>query len=127
MEDLGICSYTSYSINKAVEINDNKNKKVKLLQLQIGNTKFEWKGKWSDNCPEWTPKIKERLNYTPAPDDGIFWMELMDFRKFFINVHLCKFVDGYKYTHFRMRETPIGYHLIAINVEQNGDNTFSIS
>lgn len=31
MEDLGIMSFTSYSVNKAVEIYDKNHKKVKLL------------------------------------------------------------------------------------------------
>ena len=43
-----------------------------------------------------------------------------------MNVHLCKYSDNNKYFHFRKRESVRGYHLIAVHLEQAGDNTFSI-
>lgn len=39
---------------------------------------------------------------------------------------MCKYQDNYKYSHYRKREGFAGYNLIAVTVEQPGNNTFSI-
>ena len=77
---------------------------------------MEWNGAWSDTSAEWTEQIKKNLNYTCDPNDGIFWISFPDFQKLFINVHLCKYNDNFKYSHYRKRETYQGYHLIAADV-----------
>lgn len=56
------------------------------LLLKIRNSASEeWSGRWSDDSKEWESsshhKLKERLGFTNAADDGIFWMEWSDFQR----------------------------------------------
>lgn len=46
---------------------------------------MEWKGKWSDNSDEWTAELKRKLNLE-AKDDGTFWINIEDFRKYYEGV-----------------------------------------
>ena len=56
------------------------------LLLKIRNSASEeWSGRWSDDAKEWESshrKLKERLGFTSAADDGIFWMVWSDFQRF---------------------------------------------
>ena len=45
-----------------------------------GATGAEWRGDWSDTCPNWTQRAKNKLNYEPRDhEDGVFWMDVYDF------------------------------------------------
>jgi len=44
--------------------------------------KFEWQGAFSDNSDLWTADARRNLEVTTA-DDGVFWIRLEDFTKFF--------------------------------------------
>lgn len=59
--------------------------KVRLLKLRNPWGSFEWKGKWSDKCENWTKYLGIALEIGKPPDvdDGIFYMEWSDFIKLF--------------------------------------------
>ena len=65
------------------------------------NKEQEWQGDWSDQSKLWTPKLKKQLNFTDDDSDGIFWMCFEDFKKQYVNVHICKYIDSYQYCSFK--------------------------
>jgi len=96
----GILAKHTYSVIRAAEATKATGKKVKLLQLRNPWGGMEWKGKWSDGSPEWTPEILAQLNYTIV-DDGTFWMRLKDFCKFYTKLFICHLYNdsvGDRYT-----------------------------
>jgi hypothetical protein len=52
----------------------------------------KWKGPWSDDSAEWTPKYKRALHYTNS-DSGVFWMAFEDFVRNFDSVGYCKLIQ----------------------------------
>lgn len=59
--------------------------------------------------------------------DGVFWISFPDFQKYFVSLHICKFHDNFKFSYFKKLESEFGYHLLAINIETQGNRTFAIS
>lgn len=60
--------------------------KRRFLQLRNPWGTFSWEGDWSDKSAKWTshPDVASALGWAPeATDDGVFWMTLEDFVKFF--------------------------------------------
>lgn len=72
-----------------LDVYPTKDGKYKLIQLRNPWGSFEWKGKWSDGSREWTPNYSKEVGYQSA-DDGTFWMELTDFRKYFDKITVCR-------------------------------------
>lgn len=72
-----------------LDVYPTKDGKYKLIQLRNPWGSFEWKGRWSDNSREWTPAYIKEVGEVAA-DDGSFWMELSDFRKYFDKITVCR-------------------------------------
>lgn len=49
---------------------------------------MEWNGAWRDTDPSWTPEMKKALDFYEG-EDGTFWMEWSDVRKWFDNGAVC--------------------------------------
>jgi len=64
----------------------------RLLKLQNPWGKLEWKGAWSDNSVEWTPRLRSKLDRVEL-DDGTFWMCFEDFVENFNRVYTCRIFD----------------------------------
>lgn len=84
----GLALNHAYSILKAVEEEDEKGNKVRLLLIRnpwgrrAWNGIGEWNGPWSDGSKEWTPYWMNKLNHRFG-DDGEFWMSYDDLRSKF--------------------------------------------
>jgi calpain-15 len=89
-----------YTINKKTgsqtDISDD-NTQHRLVKLRNPWGKGEWKGKWSDEDPRWTNKLKKKLGFSENPNDGIFFMEWEDFLENFSDVQICYYHDDFKY------------------------------
>jgi len=72
-----------------LDVYPTKDGKYKLIQLRNPWGSFEWKGKWSDGSREWTKTYIDEVGFVNA-DDGSFWMELTDFRKYFDKITVCR-------------------------------------
>lgn len=72
-----------------LNVHPTKDGKFKLIQLRNPWGSFEWKGKWSDGSREWTKAYSEEVGEVNA-DDGSFWMELTDFRKYYDKITVCR-------------------------------------
>ena len=63
-----------------------------LIQcLNVWGKGGEWSGDWSDESPKWDehPNIKAKVQFEKK-DDGLFWIELKDFRKAFAVVWIAQ-------------------------------------
>ena len=50
----------------------------RLIRLRNPWGKYPWRGRWSDDDPNWTPYLREQLQVMGA-EAGIFWMDADDF------------------------------------------------
>lgn len=67
-------------------------KSYKMLKVRNPWGSFEWEGDWRDDDPAWKqhPRVMKACGATGvATDDGMFWMEWKDFRKYFGMVDVC--------------------------------------
>lgn len=94
---MGLVPEHCYGIIKAARIKDKKKKMVELVQLRNPWGNFEWTGKWGDKSDCWTKKLKKELNYE-FKDDGLFWMDFQDMKKFFPRVQISKIDDNHVYS-----------------------------
>jgi hypothetical protein len=95
----GISNGHAYSIIGVNEYH-SKNEDIRLLRMRNpwGNT--EWKGKYSDNCPLWTPELKEFFQYdkyigkSGTENDGIFFIPFEEYLKEFSSFIICCINSG---------------------------------
>lgn len=120
---MGLVPEHCYGIIRAARIKDKKKKMVELVQLRNPWGNFEWTGKWGDKSAEWTKNIKKALEYE-FKDDGLFWMEFSDMKKFFPRVQISKIVDNNEFSFESIRGS---YGLLAFNIENGGSYTFTIA
>lgn len=94
--------------DKVMLLKENQGKKVfqykgkkypveRVVKLRNPWGKLEWKGAWNDNDPIWTPSLKQQLGHENK-NDGIFFMNFVDFIKYFRDIQICKYKEGYKYS-----------------------------
>jgi hypothetical protein len=63
---------------------------ARLLQLRNpwGEGR-EWNGDWSDNSERWMTALRRQVHATLLENDGVFYMELKDFRQHFDVISTC--------------------------------------
>jgi hypothetical protein len=83
IHDMGLITEHSYGLIAAAEVKDRDGKMVQLVQLRNPWGNFEWNGDWGDTSDCWTDELKRELNLTANADDGLFWMNFEDMKKFF--------------------------------------------
>ena len=86
---LGIVQGHAYSILDVQEVIDSRGRRARLLQIRNPWGQFEWKGDFSDNSPLWTNEYKTKLKVREI-DDGVFWIKLEDFIKYYQEVCALK-------------------------------------
>ena len=98
IEVTGLITGLSYSIINAIEVKDEKNRKIFLLKLRddLGNS--EWNGDWSLNSVYWNEFIKNQIpKEIMELNNGEFFVCLNDFIEYFIRTDICHIIyDGYK-------------------------------
>ncbi len=92
--EMGIVRGHAYAILRLVQIRDMHGSH-KLLQLRNpwgrprGN--IEWRGPWCDtDTVNWTQRMKSKVGFTGADQDGIFWMSFEDFVEHFHSLYICR-------------------------------------
>ncbi|EAR93371.2 calpain family cysteine protease (macronuclear) [Tetrahymena thermophila SB210] len=101
---LGLVNSHAYSIIGVKEITHPKLGNVTLLRLRNPWANQEWKGDWSDDSPCWTPELRDQLRVKNV-DDGIFYMSVKDFMKYFDDVCICYYHDDYQYNSIRINNS----------------------
>lgn len=120
---MGLVPEHCYGIIKAARVKDKKKKQVELVQLRNPWGNFEWTGDWSDKSDCWNKRLKKELNFSDK-DDGLFWMNFEDLRKFFPRVQISKIVDTNEYSFEKLKGS---YALLGFQVAKPGQHTFTIA
>lgn len=96
-QETGLVSGHCYSILSVHEIKDAKGGIHRLIQMKNPWGYGEWTGEWSDDSPLWTPQIKSELGVEEAANDGIFFIPLDKFHKYFCATSITVEMDKQKY------------------------------
>lgn len=83
----GLYANHAYSLSRVAQIGGDK-----LFELRNPWGHLEWKGPWSDGDARWGARETRSLGHTLA-DDGDFWMDLADFRKYFTKLIVCRLYE----------------------------------
>lgn len=126
INDMGLITEHSYGLIAAARVKDKNGEDVELVQLRNPWGNFEWNGDWGDESECWTPELKRQLKLSTNPDDGLFWMNFEDMKKFFGRVQIAKIQDDYFFCNFKCQGN-CNYNLINLNVPKTGEYTFTIS
>lgn len=90
----GLEAQHTYSLLNVHQV-DSKGKKVKLLRIRNPQGEKTWKGDWSNDSRLWTPKLREKLEFYEDSEEGIFFISVDDFQKYFDHCTICKIRDKY--------------------------------
>lgn len=85
LKKMGLVGQHAYGLLSCAIVKDKKKKDVRLVQLRNPWGHFEWNGNWGDKSSCWTPEAKKQVNFKDE-DDGTFWMEFEEFRKYFTRI-----------------------------------------
>ena len=83
----------------------NGRKVERLLQLRNPWGFSEWKHAWSDKSSEWDgvpANVKEEIGYKEE-DDGMFFIRMQDFEKYYYDFTVCSYHDKYKLSSFKFQ------------------------
>lgn len=75
---------------------------MKLIKLRNPWGEKEWNGDWSDNSDLWTDQLKKKYKLMNR-NDGVFYMDILDFKKFFGDVEFGYYEDSYRYESVRVK------------------------
>lgn len=127
IEKSGFVKGHAYSVLKIYDDAElqKKDKNLKLVKLRNPWGEKEWNGDWSDSSPLWTPALKEKYKVEKR-NDGVFYMALKDFTKFFESVDFLFFREYFKYESIIIQ--PKAHHAMyfEVDVQKKGDYYFSI-
>jgi calpain-15 len=89
----GIVAGHAYTIKAAVQIR-SQGQEFRMLQLRNPWGSFEWDGAWSDKSSMWADhpsvsKACKRVGIVTDAEDGLFWMEMGDFVRYYAHVDVC--------------------------------------
>ena len=130
---VGLLHTHIYSILDVKEFWDENGSPVRLVRLRNPWGHKEWRGKWSNNWPDWPEHIKAQVSVY-ANNDGCFWISFQDVLKYFYDITICKvranwtesrqssyFYDySYQAEVFMISITEPGVHEFEIELFANG-------
>lgn len=96
LKALGLITNHSYYVLETAVLSDIKGEKIQLLRVKNPWGTNEWDGDWSDKSSKWTDDYKKALNYEDK-EDGIFWISIKDYLKFYTTTHICHERDNFNY------------------------------
>ena len=98
--ETGLIPGMSYSLVNAIEVKDEKNRKIFLLKLRNDLENSNWNGDWCQNSVYWNEFIKKQIpKEIMELKEGEFFMCLKDFIDYFSRTDICHAIyDGYKKT-----------------------------
>ena len=98
MDESGIAGGHAYSLLSTHTIKIKKNnlktlRPVHLVKLRNPWGNREWNGAWSDTDEEnWScvdDTVRQQIGYSNEEEDGIFFMEISDYKEFFNLTAIC--------------------------------------
>ena len=103
---------------------DSNGEDARIVCIRNPWGNFEWSGDWGDESDKWTEELKTELNIT-TENDGTFWMDIEDMKKYFDRVQLCKIHDDFTYTYSKCENTSAA--VFKVEIPTAGKYTFSVS
>ncbi|CAD8146197.1 unnamed protein product [Paramecium octaurelia] len=116
----------AYSILNVKTINHPQRGQVHLLKIRNPWARKEWKGDWSDDSDLWTPQIREQAGNTGTENDGIFFMSLDDYTKYFFSVFCGYFKTDYIYNSMRFSVRRNKGVYFEFEIKKEGEYFFAI-
>ena len=89
----GLQDSHAYTLIGAYNIVQDDLKEVRLLKVRNPYGMKEWQGAWGDNSKKWTVRCRNQVN-GENKNDGIFFMTLADFMKFFTATTICCYLEN---------------------------------
>lgn len=122
LKKVGLVPNLSFSLIDAFEKQDKDKNVYKLVKIRNPIGEGEWNGKFSDNSDAWTDELKKLFEFTgEAKDDGIFWMEYNDFKKYFEVISICVPVVPLKLTSLIIpKENASYFNVVKIKIPTDG-------
>lgn len=124
LKELGLVTEHSYGIISAATVTDSAGNECNICKLRNPWGNFEWSGDWGDESDKWTEEAKTQLNVT-TENDGTFWMDIQDMKKYFDRVQLCKIYDDFTYTYSKCEG--VSAAVFKVEIPTAGKYTFSVS
>lgn len=124
----GVVRGHSYTILDACEVKPlSRNTTERLVKIRNPWVNFEWKGDWSDKSDLWSNDLREKLNYQPEANDGIFYMNIQDYNKYFPVTYVCKYRPNNYYYSINFQHGLNNYNVIRLYVPENTEITVSLN
>ena len=110
----GLVASHAYTVISAYNF-DNGDRVLKIRN-PWGN--FEWVGKYSEDSDIWTEDLKTKVDFVKA-DDGLFFMTIEEFHKWFPYVSVSFFDENYHYQYKKVsrKANHAAYHKIQVSSE----------
>lgn len=89
IEKYGLITGHSFTLVTTLEREVNE-RKVRLLKVRNPWGFKEFSGRYSETSKEWDEETKEKFGDVLVKEDGIFWIELSDYLRFFDETEICK-------------------------------------
>lgn len=96
-DEIGLMTGHAYTVLDSYEFNYS-GVATRLVKLRNPWGSSEFSGDWSDNSPLWTEKLRKELNVTNV-DDGIFFMRLDDFIKYYAIFQMCHIYPDFNHNY----------------------------
>ena len=118
-EELMACNLRAnhcYSVLRVVQLNN-----LRLLKVRNPWGSESWSGKWSDEDQTTWNSNANLFDLGVCPtmvNDGIFWMSLEDFVRYFSFTNICKYNDDDKHSHAFMNKQVAKESYFSFKVDQ---------
>jgi len=122
----GLLRGHAYTILEAHEVRSRRGEE-RIIKMRNPWKNFEWKGDWSDNSDLWTEEIKKQLQYVPNPNDGIFYMTIYDYNKYFPVTWLCRYKRDNYYYSVNFQHTVHHHNVVRLIVPERMEITVSLN
>ena len=124
----GLSGTHAYSLLSAHEVQLN-GQIDRLVKLRNPWGQGEWKGDWSDHSQLWNqfPMVAQQVGlHNRNPEDGIFFMNFRDFRRYFNIFCVAFFHDNYVTSSKKYTSSPSAPTVVGFRINTPGRYYFSV-
>ena len=122
LDKVGLLENHSFSLVSAFERKVN-GQNLRLMKLRNPFGMGEWTGDWSDKSSKWDDNAKKAFpEFDPnGGDDGVFWIDFDNFRKYFQIVSICVPLKPFSSTYFKVdKEKATKFNVMKIKIQGEG-------